>query len=94
MEKDLIGGFTSFRKFNSEEEAMFNHVMEHFQGVNHSPLAVATQKVNGTNFAFLCESKIVIPDSESYNTLVIIHKPLPNVSEAPILMEIRNVKII
>ncbi|MDR2951376.1 MAG: hypothetical protein LBV71_19485 [Prevotella sp.] len=90
----MCGGFTAFRLFTSEEKELFVKILDPIVGVDYLPLAVATQVVAGTNYAFLCESKVVRPDSLSYNSLVIIHKPLPHVNEAPSLMEIKTVKII
>jgi hypothetical protein len=96
MENSIAGGYTSFRSFNLKEEELFEKVIKQITGVQYTPLVVASQVVNGTNYAFLCESKVVgpNPDAVSYNTLVIIHQPLPQVNEVPLLLEIKTVKII
>jgi hypothetical protein len=95
MENAFVeGGYTAFRLLNSDEKHLFEKVLAPLVGAKHVPLAVATQIVNGTNYAFFCESKVVRPDAVAYNTLVIIHQPLPNVNEPPTLVEIKRVKII
>ena len=94
MQAGMDGGFTAFRAVDSEETQLLETVIGQLVGAAHKPLAVATQVVNGTNYAFLCESKVIRPDAVAYNSLVIIHRPLPKVNEPPTLMEIKTVKII
>ncbi|MCD7899767.1 MAG: hypothetical protein LUH22_07815 [Bacteroides sp.] len=97
MENQLCGGYTAFRPITSDEEELkelFKKIVGPIVGAKHVPMAVASQVVRGTNYAFLCLSKVVRPDAEEYNTLVIIHQPLPDENEPPTLMEIRTVKII
>lgn len=89
--ENLSGGFTSFREISSEEKALFAKALDNFVGVGYTPLAVATQVVNGMNYAFFCNSRIAVPGVESYNSLVIIYKPI---SGEPILKEIKKVNIL
>ncbi len=90
------GGYTPFRKIEDEELKLFNQIIEREipEGAKHEALAVATQVVNGTNYAFLCSSKAVSPDAQPYNSLVIIHQPRPDVNEAPSLLDIKKIEII
>lgn len=92
--ENLAGGYIAFRQIAKEEIDMFNYVMKPILGVQHKPLAVATQVVSGTNYAYLCESTIVYPNSIPYNTLVIINKPFPAENKPPMILEIREIKII
>ncbi len=94
MENSMAGGFTPLRSIVADEKELFISVMDRIVGASHKPLAVATQVVNGTNYAYLCETTLATLHGESYNTLVIIHKPLPNVNEPPTLLEIKRIKVI
>lgn len=87
----LVGGFTSFREIQEEEKALFEKCLRNLVGVGRVPLAVATQVVNGVNYAFLCNSQVIIPDPVPYNELVIIYKPLEG---EPILTEFKKVQIL
>lgn len=94
MEQMTSGGFTAFRKAKESEKELFTKMIGTITGVKYELLAVATQVVNGTNYAFLCESKLMYKDDISYNTFVIVHQPLPQVNEPPMIKEIRRVKLI
>lgn len=89
--ENRCGCFSSFREIAEEERKLFEETLRGFVGVGRTPLAVATQVVNGTNYAFLCDSQLVIPDAVHYNDLVIIYKPL---NGEPILKEVKEVKIL
>lgn len=94
MENSMAGGFTPLRSIEADEKELFKNVMDRIVGASHKPLAVATQVVNGTNYAYLCETVLATLHADSYNTLVIIHQPLPNVNEPPTLLEIKRIKVI
>lgn len=89
--KDFEGGFSSFREITDDEKQMFNEILKDFVGVGRTPLAVATQVVNGMNYAFLCDAKIVIPSASPHNEIVIIYRPLQG---EPILTQIKEVDIL
>jgi len=89
METSKLGGYTAFRKIDEKEKALFAKTMN-LKGVDYVPLAVATQLVSGTNYRFLCEAKVVIPEPVPYNALVTIYAPLQG--EA-VITEIKNVII-
>lgn len=89
MTKEILGGYTAFRKIEEKEKALFEKTMN-LKGVSYTPLAVATQVVSGTNYRFLCEAKVVIPDPVPYNTLVTVYAPLQGES---VITEIKNVVI-
>ncbi|WP_299010896.1 hypothetical protein [uncultured Shewanella sp.] len=54
--------------------------MEGFVGVSYRPLMVSTQVVNGTNYRFECEAKIVSPDASIEQALIEIYQPLDEMS--------------
>lgn len=89
--ENLLGGFTSFREISNEEKALFTKAIENLVGVGYTPLAVATQVVSGMNYAFFCNSRVVVPGAESYNSLVVIYKPITG---EPILKEIKRVNLL
>lgn len=89
--KDLDGGFSSFREITKEEKQMFDDVLKGFVGVGRVPLAIATQVVSGMNYAFGCESKVIVPEALPYNDIVIIYKPL---NGEPILKQIEEIDIL
>lgn len=89
MTKEILGGYTAFRKIEEKEKALFEKTMN-LKGVSYIPLAVATQVVSGTNYRFLCEAKVVIPDPVPHNALVTVYTPLQGES---VITEIKNVVI-
>lgn len=89
--ENKYGAFGSFREITEEEKKIFKDTLAAYVGVGRTPLAVATQIVSGMNYAFLCDSKIVVPEAVPYNDIVVIYKPLKG---EPILKEIKEVKIL
>lgn len=89
MAANIVGGYTAFRRIEEKEKALFEKAMN-LKGVNYNPLAVAIQVVSGTNYRFLCEAKVVIPDPVPYNALVTVYAPLQS---EPVITEIKNVVI-
>lgn len=91
MENKVLGAYTNFKAVTAEETKIFEKAMKDVLGVERKLLAVAKQIVHGTNYAFLCDSKVVIPDAEPYNDLVIIHNPI---SGEPQIIEIKKIVLI
>jgi hypothetical protein len=66
MKEDLImselevGGYTVHSEIGESELAIFNAAMKNHYGVDFKPVAVASQIVNGTNYAFICVGKPVV----------------------------------
>lgn len=89
--KNSEGGFSNFREITKEEKQLFEETLKNYVGVGHRPLAVATQVVSGTNYAFLCEAKIIHPETIPYNDIVVIYQPLEG---KPILKEIKEIEIL
>ena len=70
------GGWTPFAKVSADAQKVFDEALKGLVGAGYTPLAVASQVVNGTNYIFAANGKIVYPDSREYSTLVRVFKPL------------------
>ncbi|ACA87416.1 MULTISPECIES: hypothetical protein [Shewanella] len=68
------GPFTS--EIDTQAKEAFSEAMEHFVGVDYSPVAVATQVVAGLNYAYFCNAQIPGLGSSVYPAMVNIYKPL------------------
>lgn len=76
MAKEMVGGWTSFRDLTTEDEQVFQKAMEKIIGVDYTPLKVSTQVVNGTNYRFACESRVVSTTGRKQMAMVQIYQPL------------------
>ncbi|TKG95531.1 hypothetical protein EYV94_08810 [Puteibacter caeruleilacunae] len=73
----ICGGYTTFSTaISNEATKAWNEAFQGFVGVNYTPVAVATQVVNGTNYRFFCNAKEVYPNSANEAAMVEIYKPL------------------
>lgn len=75
----MTGGWTPAEDFTVTEErqAIFDKGMEGLLGVGYTPVAyLGSQVVAGTNHAFLCQSKVVAPDTAPYFTVVYLYEDL------------------
>lgn len=71
------GAWTTFTKDISEKEFdIFKQVTENLDGVQYTPIAVATQVVAGINYKFLCNGKIVYPNTPEIAVIITIYEPL------------------
>ena len=77
MAEMIAGGWTEF-DFDISDEAkqVFDQAFEGFSGVVYTPLAVATQVVQGVNYCFLCKGEIVYPGMPQFAAKVYIFEPL------------------
>lgn len=91
MPMNLHGGYANFRKIDEKEKALFVEAMKNLLGVHYTLLCVSSQVVNGINYRFLCEAKVVAPDPVPYNALVTIYSPIQG---EPVVLEIRTVTIV
>ena len=71
------GGWTPFAKVSADTQKVFDEAVKDLLGVGYTPLAVTSQVVNGTNYIFAANAKVVYPDSREYSTLVRVFRP-PN----------------
>lgn len=89
MNNQILGGWTPFEsKIDPEEREVFSEAMKGFVGVEYTPVAVATQVVQGTNYNFFCNAKVAYPNSPNYAAMVTIYRPLEG---NPHITEIRKV---
>jgi len=75
----MLGSFETPEDFTVTEErqAIFDKGMEGLLGVGYTPVAyLGSQLVAGTNHAFLCQAKVVVPDAVPYWTIVYLYQDL------------------
>lgn len=87
---NVPGGWSQFRSLTKDEEALFKEVMGGIIGVRYTPIVVATQVVNGTNFCFICRAHVMTNPPIEYNVMVFIYKPLGD-AEKPHCTEIKRI---
>ena len=78
-EEGLDGGWEAAQDGTITEElqALFDKAMEKVVGVDYTPIELLeTQVVAGTNYKFLCESRVVAPDAETKQAIVTIYEDL------------------
>ena len=73
----VAGGWSEFRAPTSEEVAMFHKTVK-LTGVGYEPFAMATQKVKGTNYKFLCNATAVTNPPYTFLAKVVIYVDLDN----------------
>ena len=79
MEKTdlIVGAYTPYSsKISKQDEKVFNAALKGITGVNYTPIAVATQVVEGMNYRFFCNAKDVYPNSINEAALIEIYQPL------------------
>ncbi len=80
----LAGGWQAAenKAITEELQALFDKAMEKMVGVDYTPIELLeTQVVAGTNYKFLCESKVVAPDAPVQKAIVIIYEDLEGNAE-------------
>lgn len=76
MNSQIIGGFTPFSsEIDADAKQAFEEAMKPLLGVDYEPVAVASQVVNGINYAFFCNSTVVAPGAPTRPAMVSIFKP-------------------
>lgn len=89
--QEAVGAFTTFScELTQEAKNVFDKAFEGFVGVHYTPVAVSTQVVAGTNYAFFCNAKGVFPGAIRQAALVNIYQPLQG---APKITDIRLLHI-
>lgn len=84
----IPGGWTIHDSITAEDMSVFDAAMKGIVGVDYEPIAVATQVVNGTNYCFICKTKVVVPVATAGMAKVIIYKPLQG---DPIIISIEKI---
>ena len=76
----MVGTYGPFSSLLDERAMMcFNEATAHFDDVQYTPVAVATQVVSGTNYAFFCDVKAK-EGAALYSAMITIFKPLDGVA--------------
>jgi hypothetical protein len=90
MSEMIPGGWSPWIwAINKTEGRIFDEVMEQIIGVEYKPVAIASQVVSGTNYAYLCEATIMNEAQTKYVAIVYILAPLKT---KPFLRNIRPVQ--
>lgn len=71
----LVGGWTAYHQLTAEDQKVFNEAMKGFVGVKYTPIEVATQVVNGTNYRFKCTASMP-PSEVVWQAIVEIYSPI------------------
>ena len=69
------GGWTPFAKVTSDKQKVFDEALKGLVGVDYTPLAFTSQVVNGANYIFAANAKIVYPGSREYPALLRVFSP-------------------
>lgn len=74
--ESLSDGWSSWEPLTPDSLAVFETATFGFFGVKYTPLEVSTQSVAGISYRFICEAKVLSPDSQAYKMMMEIFKPL------------------
>lgn len=80
-----VGGYSKTRRLSDAEREMFTTVTSSIEGVEYSPMNVATQVVAGTNYRFLCKARETKGSHKRFYAAIVIHQPLPGQGEPHLL---------
>ena len=92
-EEPILGGWSAYTDSSTEipAEALdaLNAALEELVGCVYKPIALlATQVVAGTNYCFLCETTVVVPDAQPSYALVYVFNGLEGEHELLRVQEI------
>jgi hypothetical protein len=78
MEKELVpGGWTPYSTpLSAEAQKVFDSVIKGLMGVHYTPLAFATQPVEGINYRFFCNAKGTYPFALNEAVIIQIYQPI------------------
>ncbi|NJL28088.1 MAG: hypothetical protein HC897_09410 [Thermoanaerobaculia bacterium] len=75
-ESGLMGGWSLWNfTLSPEAKKVFEHTVGLLRGVNYTPLAFATQVVDGLNYCFLCKGQVVVPEQPQFAVLIYVWAP-------------------
>jgi hypothetical protein len=69
------GGWTPFVKPEGEALKGFNEALKGFVGVDYKPLLVSSQVVNGVNYIYAVNGKVVYPGAVEFPALLGVYAP-------------------
>lgn len=81
MAEGMMGAWSDYHKLTPNEQNVFDEGMEGFAGVAYSPVAAATQVVNGENYSFFCNATTVTEKPEHFPAIVDMYKKPGEVAE-------------
>lgn len=84
QDNSTVGGWKIMNSLDITQEAQdaFDMATKELVGVDYTPLGLlGTQLVSGTNYCFLCEAQVVVPDAVSYYAIVSVYQNLQGESE-------------
>ena len=89
---NFVGGYVLQEGISKEAQAVFDYAKKTAIGfgVDYVPKFVATQIVNGVNYLFICEGKVVCPNSEPKIYAIQIYTKFGH-SVAPVV-EVKSIK--
>ncbi len=77
MSETMPGGWSEFScDISPDEMAVFRKALQGLLGVDYTPVAVASQVVEGMNYDFFCNAKVVYPGASNEAAMVSIYAPL------------------
>lgn len=85
---NVLGGWTAFALVDGDSASVLQKALRGRLGVGYTPLLAAKQLVNGTNYLFVCNSRIVYPSARNYAVLVKVYQPLKGESEIREIVQI------
>jgi hypothetical protein len=72
----VVGGYGPFEPVDAKTKDIFAKAMAGPVGVGYTPLIVATQVVDGTNYLYMCNAQVVAPGTSANPMEVIVFQPL------------------
>ena len=73
---DLLGAWSSWNfTLSAAAKDVFDQTVGKLVGVQYTPLAFATQVVNGLNYCFLCEVQVVGPENPQFVAMIYVYAP-------------------
>jgi len=80
MEQNILGGWSKWNFAPTYEAArVFEDSVGKLLGVKYKLVAFASQLVNGTNYAFLCEAETATLPGSDYIVIAYVHQPIKGV---------------
>ncbi|MDR0643871.1 MAG: hypothetical protein LBG05_03000 [Treponema sp.] len=79
----LLGAWSPFAPVNDEDKQLFKSAVR-LLGVDYTPLLAAKQVVDGLQYLFVCNARIVIPNTKEYGVVVRVYLPVGEKSEVEV----------
>jgi hypothetical protein len=76
MAEAKVGAYGPLEPLDTNTKEIFAKATKGLLGVGYTPLLVATQVVAGTNYFYICNARMVVPETQPFSAEVIIFQPL------------------